>query len=125
MKKKKSASDSDAMFSSSESDIEIHPAYYNQFISQEDFHEEIEDVREEIRVQILEEARQQILAEADEIMDEKVQEAQFNMTTMLEEQLEISQEKMKHSMEKEVSSVKSMAEDIKNNLLPANISKVD
>ena len=58
-------------------------------------------------------------------MDEKVQEAQFNMTTMLEEQLEISQEKMKHSMEKEVSSVKSMAEDIKNNLLPANISKVD
>ena len=54
-----------------------------------------------------------------------MQEAQFNMTTMLEEQLEITQEKMKHNMEKEVSSVKSMAEDIKNNLLPANITKVD
>ena len=42
-------------------------------------------MREELRVQILEEARQSILGEAVEIIEEKVGEAQYSMTSLLEE----------------------------------------
>ena len=37
------------MFSSSESEIDIHPAYYHAFLSQEDFHEEMEELKDEMR----------------------------------------------------------------------------
>ena len=60
--------------------MEIHPAFYNEFMTQEDFEEEINELKEELREQIIEEARRLILDETDEICDNKIEEVQASMT---------------------------------------------
>ena len=52
--RKSMTSDSEAMFSSdTESALEIHKAYYAEFISREDFTEEVDELKEEMRKEIL------------------------------------------------------------------------
>ena len=74
--RKSMTSDSEAMFSSdTESAVEIHKAYYAEFVSREDFTEEVDELKEEMRKEILQEAREILLAETDEMIREQVEDA--------------------------------------------------
>ena len=55
--------------------MEIHKAYYAEFVSREDFTEEVDELKEEMRKEILQEAREILLAETDEMIREHVEDA--------------------------------------------------
>lgn len=96
------------MFSSEGEDlgpVQIDPAYYQEFISHEDFEDEVDQLKDDLKDEIMEAARDMVNQEANNMVTEHVEQAQINIAAMLEEQLKESQEKMKAHMNNEVKGV--------------------
>jgi len=74
--KVKAESESSALFTSeSEEDIEIHPAFYEEFVCHEDLTDEVERLKEDLRFEILEEARLMMQTTTAAIVTQQVDQA--------------------------------------------------
>lgn len=70
------SSNSEALFSSDGDDlgpVQIDPAYYQEFISHEDFEDEVDQLKEDLKDEIMEAARDMVNQEANNMVTEHVE----------------------------------------------------
>ena len=121
-------SESDNLFSSdneAEQEDEIASCFYDEFLPRDDFDEEIETLKAQLKTEIIEEAREIITETTNDMVSEQIEVAQISMGEMLEKQLAESQEGMKVHMKQEVGVVNTIVETLKNKTIPDSIMKID
>ena len=83
-------SESDNLFSSdneAEQEDEIASCFYDEFLPRDDFDEEIETLKAQLKTEIIEEAREIITETTNDMVSEQIEIAQISMGEMLEKQL--------------------------------------